>query len=286
MFKQLKQPVSLNLRSFAGAFLLTAMLLACFFWHRSSMHKERQAALLETELHNLSYELYQTSDYLTSEVRKFAVTLNPEHLRNYWKEINVTRRREMVIKRLKELQTPPEEFELLYKAKNNSDELVNTEIHSMRLLMEVYEVPEDQMEEAIRGYHLTNDDKALSFNQKVNKAREILYDDAYESAKEIIISPIQQYQVLMSERITREKETAQYRSDLSLKIMLVLIFLTSVFMFYIAWSVLFRITVPLKNLIHTIDPESDKSIELKAHPAKPVGLVSDLQRLVLEKPTE
>jgi|GEM_PF-3343670 hypothetical protein len=282
MKKLLQKPASLNLRSFAGAFILSALLLGCYAWHRSCIHAEREAALQEGELHVLSYELTQTSDYLTAEVRKFAVTLNPDHLRNYWKEVNGARRREQVIKRLRELNTPPEEFDLLNKAKNNSDELINTEIHSMRLLMDVYEVPEDQMEDALKGYHLTKEDKALSFNQKVNKAREILYDDTYETDKEKISAPIKQYQHLMSARVLKEKETAQHRSDRSLQILLVLLIFTSAFMFYIAWSVLFRITVPLKNILYGLNPNTDKSILPKEHSSKPIGLITDLQEYFLK----
>ena len=100
--KQKKFEIALLL-GLSGILLLLS--LSCS-WMCGNIRSERQASEKEAELEALSFRLANASDYLTSEVRKLAVTLDPIHLRNYWTEINVTQTREKVISRLKELNIP------------------------------------------------------------------------------------------------------------------------------------------------------------------------------------
>ena len=50
----------------------------------------------------LSNDLAETSDFLTNEARKYAVTGDISHLYNYWYEVRVSRTRDKVIGQLKE----------------------------------------------------------------------------------------------------------------------------------------------------------------------------------------
>lgn len=250
-------------------------LLASYFFLQKNLNEERIAIEKEAELQELSFKLADASDYLTSEVRKFAVTLNPKHLRNYWEEINVTKTRENVINRLKDLETPQNEFDLLNIAKNNSDDLVNTETRAMKLLLKVYEVPEDQMEPTIKDYQLTYDDENLSFNDKVNLAREILYDQDYEENKLKILTPIKDFQEKMITRIHNETVECRRKTNTSRNILLFGIFIVSVYLIYLAWFMLFRITVPLKNYIFSLnDDDIDSNSQLQS--SKAIELIKNI----------
>ncbi len=144
---------------------------------------------------------------------------------------------------MKDLETPQNEFDLLNIAKNNSDDLVNTETRAMKLLLKVYEVPEDQMEPTIKDYQLTYDDENLSFNDKVNLAREILYDQDYEENKLKILTPIKDFQEKMIARIHNETVECRRKTNISRNILLFGIFIVSIYLIYLAWFMLFRITI-------------------------------------------
>lgn len=226
---------------------------------RNNINKERYAVEKEAELQELSYKLAEASDYLTGEVRKLTVTLNPLHLRNYWTEINVSKSREKVIARLQELKIPQAEFDLLNSAKNHSDDLVNTETRAMKLILRVYEVPEEQMEPAIRDYQLTNDEEKLSFNQKVNLAREILYDNDYEDTKKKIMDPIQEFGKTMRARIQEDTREAQGKTNIAGKILLFAILGAALYLIYLAWFMLYKVSIPLKNYLLSLEEEGKEA---------------------------
>lgn len=234
------------------ALVLTILsFLFIFYFHGSkanSLEEERRILEQKVEAKELGYTLAMASDYLTAEVRKFTITLNPIHLRNYWREVNVVKRRESVIKRMEHLKAPKEEFELLNQAKNNSDALVNTEILAQRLILEVYDVPEAQMEPQIRDYQLTQEDKELSPNQKVNKAREILYNAQYDGDKELIMAPIRKFQRSMEDRINAEMETTRERTDRFNMLSSFWMFLLTFLIFIFVYNVIQRIGTPLKDM--------------------------------------
>lgn len=234
------------------ALVLTILsFLVIFYVHGSkanSLEEERRILDQKVEAKELGFTLAMASDYLTAEVRKFTITLNPVHLRNYWREVNVVKRRESVIKRLEILNTPKEEFDLLNQAKNNSDALVNTEILAQRLILEVYDVPEGQMEPQIRDYQLTQEDRELTPNQKVNKAREILYNSQYDADKELIMAPIRKFQRSMEDRINAEMETTRERTDRFNMLSSFWMFLLTFLIFIFVYNVIQRIGTPLKDL--------------------------------------
>lgn len=234
------------------ALVLTILsFLVIFFVHgnkANSLEEERRILDQKVEAKELGFTLAMASDYLTAEVRKFTITLNPVHLRNYWREVNVVKRRESVIKRLEHLKAPKEEFDLINQAKNNSDALVNTEILAQRLILEVYDVPEAQMEPQIRDYQLTQEDRELSPNQKVNKAREILYNSQYDADKELIMAPIRKFQRSMEDRINAEMETTRERTDRFNMLSSFWMFLLTFLIFIFVYNVIQRIGTPLKDL--------------------------------------
>lgn len=235
--------------------------IACYYVH-VNIDAERSGIAKTAELEALSYKLAGASDYLTSEVQKFAVTLDPVHLRNYWMEVNVTQTREKVINRLKELNIPPEEFNLLNKAKNNSDDLVNTETRAMKLILCVYNVPEDQMEQPVREYQLTNDDRLLSDNGKVNLAREILYNSRYEMQKKKIMQPISGYAKKMSARVQKENQAAEKNTNLSLTLLLIAVVAILLYAVILTRLLLVHIFFPLKTFLLDLDDPQKNAEEL------------------------
>ncbi len=195
---------------FLGVFFFIAVLLGgSIFYMSSSIKSEQTAEKRRTEFRALGISLADASDYLTDEARKYAVTKDITHLKKYWEEINVTRTRDKVISRLRELNSPDEELALLAEAKKHSDALVDTERHSMRLVLEALGVPQGEMVSEVASFLLDAEDRKLSGEDKLAKARDIMFDSKYDTDKKSIMDPIDKFQEIMNSRLEHELEIAR-----------------------------------------------------------------------------
>lgn len=193
-----------------GIFFLIAILLAGSILYMSqSIKAEQTAEKRRTEFKELGNDLADASDYLTEEARKYAVTKDITHLNKYWEEINITKTRDYVISRLGELDSPPAEKALLAEAKKHSDDLVETERHSMRLVLEGLGEKEANMVPEVASYRLRKEEQQLSKEEKFAKAREIMFDAQYDADKKSIMSPIEKFQQVMNARLEAELEVAR-----------------------------------------------------------------------------
>ncbi|SFR14611.1 hybrid sensor histidine kinase/response regulator [Desulfoscipio geothermicus] len=193
-----------------GIFFLIATLLAGSILYMSqSIKAEQTAEKRRTEFKQLGMDLADASDYLTAEARKYAVTKDITHLYKYWEEINITKTRDYVISRLGELDSPPAEKALLAEAKKHSDDLVETERHSMRLVLEGLGEKEANMVPEVASYRLSEEEQQLSKEEKFAKARAIMFDAQYDADKKSIMSPIEKFQQVMNARLEAELEVAR-----------------------------------------------------------------------------
>ena len=82
------------------------------------------------------------SDYLTEQVRLYVMTTEREYLDLYFEEADETQRREKALTDLKQYFSDTETFDSLESALQCSQELMNTEYYSMRLVLEATEEQE------------------------------------------------------------------------------------------------------------------------------------------------
>lgn len=231
-----------------GIFFFIAVLLGgSILYMNSSLTAERTAEKRRTEFKQLGIDLADASDYLTDEARKYAVTRKIEHLHKYWEEINVTKTRDNVISRLRQLDSPSEELALLAEAKRNSDALVDTERHSMRLVLEALGVPEREMVPEVASFRLSEEDQKLSREEKLAKARDIMFDAKYDADKRSIMEPIAKFQKIMNERLEAELEIARKATTRAaiLQVILAVIIICAI---AVLIRILFtQVTYPIKN---------------------------------------
>lgn len=153
--------------------LLTAVSVVSLY---KSFKDAKEATARQIEFMQLGMELTDASDYLTDEAKKYAQFGNKVHYDNYWKEVNETKTRDKVVERLKELDAPKEELDLIEQAKNNSDALIKTEEESMKAVEE-------------------ND---------LDKARTLMFDDNYDKNKAVIMGFTEKFQDTMNTRAANE----------------------------------------------------------------------------------
>ena len=231
-----------------GIFFFISILLGSSILYMSSSIKDEQTAeKRRTEFKQLGTNLANASDYLTDEARKFAVTRDESHMNKYWKEINVTKTRDNVISRLGELNSPGEEMALLAEAKKNSDALVETERRSMRLVLDALWVREEKMPPEVASFRLSAEDQRLSTEDKLTKARNIMFDEKYDFDKRSIMDPIAKFQQIMNARLEAELEIARNATSRAaiLQAVLAAIIIGAV---AVLLRILFtQVTYPIKN---------------------------------------
>jgi methyl-accepting chemotaxis protein len=184
--------------------LAAAILLGAIRWSHLKNQQVVRAYTRQAEFKQLSIQLANASDYLTDEVRKYVVTTDSTHLNNYWHEIELTRTRDKVLARLEELEAPAVEFEMLARAKSNSDALVATETRGMRLILAARGVPTSRMPPPVATYSLSAADRALPAAAKINTARQIQFGKQYDRDKALIMGPIAQFQAHLNQRTNQE----------------------------------------------------------------------------------
>ncbi len=186
------------------------------------LKKEKNAQQNRIELHNLGEELADASDYLTDEARKFAVTGEIDHFYNYWYEVYESKKRDTVISTLSSYNPPENEQALLTEAKAYSDALIETETISMKLkLLSRNYNPESFKSDSnlysylnyVYNYDLPEEYLFLSSEQMEEKSIEILYDSCYYESKSLIMSPIEEFQSVMDNRLNCSVEKSIQKQD-------------------------------------------------------------------------
>lgn len=144
-------------------------------------------------------ELQDASDYLSEQVRMYAMTGKRKYMDLYFMEVNVTKHREKALQSLKKNFDGTDTFNALKKALNYSTELMDTEYYSMRLVSEATGKAKDTWPEEIQKVEVSKADEALTSEQKQERARAMVSDNKYQDAKTQITSNVN---TCMSDLIT------------------------------------------------------------------------------------
>ena len=132
---------------------------------------------------NAAKDLQDGSDYLTEQVRLAAMTSETKYIDLYFKEANETQRREHALEALKKSFDGTEAMDSLQRALDCSNELMDTEFYSMRLVMEANHAAPTTWKDELREVQLSKEDAMLSDAEKLKKAQNIVCDDAYQDAR-------------------------------------------------------------------------------------------------------
>ena len=168
-------------------FAVLALLLLLSTYLMSRGYKRMEAA---TERYITAQQsaanMQAASDYLTAEARAFIVTGNSSRARNFFEETEVTRRRDHALKEIEEILDSPSAYAYLSVAMDCSNELLKIECYAMRLAAESYGFNEDDLPERLREVELESRDLTLSADAQRDKALEQLFDENYQSHKDLV----------------------------------------------------------------------------------------------------
>ncbi|SHJ51973.1 hybrid sensor histidine kinase/response regulator [Hespellia stercorisuis] len=218
----------LSMIIFAGV-AMSMIFSTCYM--NTSITQEEDAQTRRNQYREQGETLADASDYLTAEVRYYAVTGQMEHFYNYWYEIYESRQRETAIENFESTNPPQEEKALLETAKEYSDLLVETEMYSMKMVLTAMNVskedyPQDENMRAyiekVMAYEWPEETAGLSPEEMREKAIAILYDENYEAYKAEIMTPIEEFQSTMNNRLDGEVESRKRNTKIATAIQIIL----------------------------------------------------------------
>ena len=121
------------------------------------------------------------SDFLTSEARLFVGGGDISHMGSYVNEVEVRDRRGHAIADLQAHTNGSEAIEALAKAQDLSDHLAQTELYALCLAADAFEVA--NVPDIVADVELSDQDEALSTDQKLDRARALVNSEDYARTK-------------------------------------------------------------------------------------------------------
>ena len=156
--------------------------------------KEFQALKRATDQYilceNAAKQLQDGADYLTEQVRLYAMTGETDYLNSYFEEVNVTQRREKALEELKVYFDGTEIFRALQDAMDSSQDLMDTEYYTMKLVAEANKVEENSLPQKLQNLELTEEDRRLSGKEKTKKAQQLVCNSEYQDTRVAITEDV------------------------------------------------------------------------------------------------
>jgi diguanylate cyclase (GGDEF)-like protein len=136
--------------------------------------------------------LNTASDYLTEQVRLYVMNMDITYARAYFTELNVDKRREQALDDLQRYHQEDDIYTALKNALEESNELTETEIYAIKLVSVARNYSVESLPEELKTVELNEEDSALSSEEMIEKARNLVFDSNYQISKETISSYISQ----------------------------------------------------------------------------------------------
>lgn len=164
-------------------------------------------------------QLQEGSDYLTEQARLYAMTGQRTYMDQYFKEAEVTRRRENAVENLRQYFDGTEAFTALEHAMSLSAELMETEYYSMRLEAEGGGADLSAFPETLQEIQLKDTDSHLSAKGKRDRAVELVSNQAYQSKRMEITGAVSDcLEKLILQTRNQQSHASAVFSDMYLKL--------------------------------------------------------------------
>ena len=163
-------------------------------------------------------QLQDVSDYLTEQVRLYTMTGDKQYVTHYFTEADVNDRRETAIATLQEHFPNTSTVAALQTALENSKELSNIECYAMKLTAEAIDPGDTTLPDEVLQTELSAQDEALSADDKIAKAQQMVSDSNYDKEKTKISDKVTECtSSLIDKTRSRQARSSTIFSDLYLK---------------------------------------------------------------------
>ncbi len=167
------------------------------------------------------------TDILTRKARLAAYTGETKYIDGYFQEVNYDRHREKALEKISAYKDTEKASKLLEEAMDNSKKLMETEYYAMRLVEETTGTGFASWPKGLQLTELSEEDEALSSEEKLALARDLMGSPEYELTKNKIMEGANKALEAISDGIgNRRNRAADIFSDIFKKILVCMALLT------------------------------------------------------------
>ena len=189
MLMKVKMDKGISLRTTHLILVIVAIIVSGLMFYATfhlsvSFRNMAQATEEQIELRKAARELMDASDYLTEKVQRFTVNGDMRFLEEYFTEAFETNRREEAVNTMSVVSGNEDALRNLQEAMDGSLELMNLEYYAMRLVIDAKGYSD--YPDVLRSVMISDEDRALSGEEKMRRAVEIVLGDEYYEQKDRI----------------------------------------------------------------------------------------------------
>ena len=162
--------------------VMTVIMVFSIYRLSSSFLRLTDATESHIAMEEAATKLMDASDYLTEKAQRFAGTGNMQFLEEYFTEAEESTRREKALDQMNDDPHYDNAYQYLKSAMDASIELMNLEYYGMKLVIEAkgYEY----YPEILKEVELSEEDAAISPDEKMRRATELLLSNDYYERKD------------------------------------------------------------------------------------------------------
>ena len=201
------------------------------------------------------------SDYLTNECRAFALTGDIAHAENYFREVEVTRRRQQAWEHIDTHLQQDSAYGYLQLALARSNALSEKECYAMRLAAVYWECDVQALPQAVGQVVLDGADEALSRDDMLVRVADLLFGEAYRADKDYIYENVDQSISALNDINDAQRQESDGRLNRLLNRQQALIALLLVLLFGVVLSTYFLVIRPLRRGVRSIRDGQQISLE-------------------------
>lgn len=195
------------------------------------------------------------SNYLTEQVRLYTISMDIQYVKNYFTEVYDTKRRESALDRLETYDVDEKTYQFLLNALEHSDKLMEREIYAIKLIAVSQKQDMKDFEDVDR-VSLKPEDKLLSEEDMIEKARELVFSTDYQESKEDILTNVSSF----LKKIVDSTQQRQAESSADLKnimrrqqILISILFIETILVFILILRLIIK---PLQIYVKNIQNET------------------------------
>jgi diguanylate cyclase (GGDEF)-like protein len=201
-------------------------------------------------------QISDASNYLTEQARFYVLSGEDAYADNYFSEIHTVQRREQALENLSGYPASQEGLSYLELAVEESNLLSQREVYAIKLVALAQQTDITVFPQEIQDMVLSDEDMALTSQEKLDKAHELVFGTEYEQAKTAIEEDIAAFITTITQRTyeTQQLEHLIYLQEVGV----LFLFLINVLTFTL---LILLVAKPLRAFIQSI--QSDKALNIQ-----------------------
>ncbi len=195
------------------------------------------------------------SDYLTEQARQCVVTMDKDYIVSYFEEVNEAKRREKALASIEEqmMETNPEFCEKMQEVYEQSNQLMDLEIHSMKLITIRKGYDSQELPEEIQDYVLSEDELTYTEQQLQDQAYYLVFDANYAIKKETINNELHEMMDEIISDLEQQQQVGETSLNKALLVQSIYTGLLFILILIILAFLLIFVVLPMKESVKAIE---------------------------------